>query len=253
MSKKPREVAETVFNSNDYLKEVMNLIPDEKKDTVLSVLGERIMAKDDYSRGMDEVSKRSQAVSSYKETLDSWYGEKAQLLEEAERLKAARPVADPGGSDTLKALEGYIKKDEVEKFINERVRNSEETGLALFPRTMDLAIKHLHEYGQPINPSDVIAFARKNNLSLENGYLEMTRETREQKAADQEKQRIAKMREEIRAEVVKENGHGIFPVANEPGYEGALAGLKGAEDRSSRISSAIDDFYKNSASRRSAS
>lgn len=256
MARKPREAAEAVFGSHDYLKEVLNLIPDEKKDTVLSVLGERIMAKDDYSREKDDLVKKEAAVASYKETLDGWYGEKAQLLEEAERLKAEKKQAAPvEGSAALKDLENYIKKDDLEKIVADRLRNSEETALNLFPRVMDLSVKHLHEYGKPLNPSEVIAHARKSNMTLENAYLDMTKEARDLKTAEAEKAKLEKIRAEIRAEVVKEQGHGVFPVAPDSGIEGALSGLasKDGGDKSSRISSAVEDFYKNGMNRRSAS
>jgi len=254
MARKPREAAEKILSDNEYLKELAALIPDEKKDFILSALGERVMAKDDYSRDRDELVKKEAAVQGYKETLDSWYGEKAQLLEEAERLKAGQKAAAPAeGSAALKDLENYIKKDDLEKIVADRLRNSEETALNLFPRTMDLAVEHLQNYGTALKPTELVAYARKNGMTLENAYLDMTKDAREAKAAKAEEARVAKIREEIRAEITKEQGHGVFPVAPDSGIEGALSHLGGsdqANDRSKRLSAAIEDHYKNANSRR---
>lgn len=256
MAKKPREVAESVFGSNDYLKKVLALVPDEDRENVLSALGERVMAKDDYSRSMDDLTKKETAVLSYKETLDTWYGEKAQLLDEAEKLKAGKPApVVEGGSAALKDLENYIKKDDLEKIVTARLKNSEETALNLFPRVMDLAVKHLHEYGKPLNPSEVIAHARKMETTLEAGYLDMTKDLREARAAKAEEDRRAKVREEIRAELQKENGHGVFPTGPNPGVESTLSGLgqDGNNRSSNRLKDAIEDHYKNGAARMSGS
>lgn len=256
MAKSKKEVAEAELGGDPYLKEILALIPEEKKDTILSALGEKIMPRQDYSRAMDEIRNKETAVLTYKESLDRWWGENTQKLDEYEKLKS-KASADPapsGGSDTLKALEGYIKKDEVDKLVNERLRQSEENGLNLFPSMMEIATKHLSEYGQVINPNEIIAHARSKNLSMRDAYMDLSKDLREEKAKKAEEARVAKMREELRQELMKEQGHGIFPVSPDSGVSSGLAGLKAEiPNTSSRISAAIEDHFKNGATRRSAS
>lgn len=243
---KAKEVAEKLMSGNAYLKEVLALIPDEKKDTVLNALGEHVMLREDYSRGKD-------AVDAYKQTLDGWYAEKVGFLEsgskaveELEALKKASPAA--GTSAAVTSLEGYIKKDEVEKLLNERLRQSEETGLAVMTPMVNLAAQHLHDYGKPLNSADVVAYARKNGKNLNEAYLDITADARQAKAEATEKARMEKLRQEIRAEVIKEQGHQVYPVGIESASGSALSGLKSKENTG--VAAAIADYNANAMSRR---
>lgn len=249
---KPREVAEKVLTSNDYLKEVLALIPDEKKDPILAALGERIMAKEDYSRAQDSLREKEGAITAYKSTLDSWYGSNLEKLEAGskalEELEKRGRNQDPAPSAGVAALEGYIKRDDAEKLLAARLRESEEQGLAVMAPLVKLSMQHLHDYGKPLDPDSVIAHARKHGQNLVDAYQDLTADVRQEKAKRAEEAREKKLREEIRAEVLKESGHGIYPVGADSGGSG-LAGLRSAKE-SVGVAAAIADFNANAMSRR---
>lgn len=253
---KPREVAEKVLSGNDYLKEVLALIPDDKKDPILSALGERVMARDDYSRAQDQLRDKEGAVTAYKATLDSWYGANLEKLEAGskalEALEKAPKDAPAGGapSAAVASLEGYIKKEDVEKLLTAKLRESEEQGLSVMAPLVDLTVQHLQEFGKRISPQEIITHARKHGQNLNEAYLDMTSEAREAKSKKDEESKMKKLREEIRAEVLKESGHGVYPVGVDSALGGsALAGLKAPKEQVG-VAAAIADFNANAMSRR---
>lgn len=248
MAKSKKEVAEGTLSGNAYLKELLSLIPEEKKETILTALGEEIMPRADYSRAMDDLRSKEQAVAGYKSQLDGWYAEKLGTLEEYEKLKA-NPPATPPASGQLASLEGFVKTDEVKKLVSAAIQQSEETSLAVFAPMVKLAAEHLHTYGKPLDPNAVVAHARKNGTNLNDAYLEVTAEDRAARQASLEKAREAKLREEIRAEVLKESGHGIYPVGLDTGAS-TLSGLKPEGQAKYGIAAAIADFQANAGTRR---
>lgn len=254
MAKKKSEYAAEVLQKDDYLKEVLSLIPEDKKEVILDRLGERVMARDEFSRSMDDLRTKEQANVAYKETLDGWWNEKLSSLEEGDKAKAelAKLKGNTApASDALKQLEGFIKKEDHEKIVSERIRASEEAGLNVITSLTKLGLSHLHEYGEALDPDAVVAAARKTNKSLHDAYMDLTTEKREAKRAKAEKDREEKLRAEIRAELQKEQGHGVFPTGPTltPEMGGsALTGLKKQEGTG--VAAAVEDFFKNSTSRR---
>jgi hypothetical protein len=256
--KKAHEYAAEVLSTDDYLKKILDKIDDGEKETVLSRLGERIMAKDDYSRGHDELRKKDEAIVAYKGTLDSWYADKLDLIQkgstaltELEKLKAAGTSTPSGeASASMKALEGFVKKEDVDKIVAATVQKSEETGLAVMTQLGTLIGQHHHTYGEPLDTAALISFARSKGSSLMDAYSEMTAERRQKLAEDTAKKEREKLKAEVRAELQKEQGHGVYPIADGETLSPTLSGLaaqnkkgtNGAEEFG--VKAALDEYYK---------
>ena len=260
MAKKTHEYAEEVLSNDDYLKKVLEKIEPTEKEQILSRLGERIMARDDYSRSLDGLREKEAANTAYKATLDNWFTEKLTDLEggnqaraELEKLKKQIPAGgDPNaGSSTIKDLEGYLKKDEAEKAFVAKLRESEEQGLQIYTELTAIGLQHMHEYGKPIDPRAIVNLARQKGITAAAAYSELSTDDRtaaEKRKADAHEK---KLREEIENKVRSEMGHGVFPVSPSASVgDSTLSALRGDGKAAVGVSAAIDDFYKNSGARR---
>jgi hypothetical protein len=170
----------------------------------------------------------------------------AKAIEELEKLKA---TTQPGGSEALKALEGYVKKEDVTKLLGDTVRRSEETGLALLTQMSSLVSQHLHTYKEPLDAPGLINHARSKNMSLTDAYADFTAEKREKLEVERKKDERKKLEEEIRSQLRSEMGHGVYPVGpGEDATSPTLAGLtaqksKTGGDEQFGVKAALDAYY----------
>lgn len=255
MKKKPHEYANDVLSNDDYLKKLLDKIDDGDREAVLGRLGEKIMAREDYSRGMDELREKDKAVAAYKGELDNWYSDKletltkgTQALTELEKLKKAGTLE--GGSKQLQDLEGYVKKDDVEKFVAERLRNSEEIGIAVMTQLGSVLSQHQHLYGEPLDTSALIAHAKAKGKSIQDAWSELTADKRQALEEKRTKAEREKLRSELRAELQKEMGHGVYPVGpSEDATSPTLAALgfkkkDGEAAPAFGVAAAVDEYWR---------
>lgn len=248
--KKPNEYAQDVLSNDDYLKKILDKIDGDDKDVVLSRLGERIMAKDDYSRGQDELRTKEQANLAYKNSLDEWYQDKLGVITEGqEALKKLKTVeGQPGpSSQALASLEGYVKKEDAEKIVEARLKNSEEISLAILTQMGNLIGQHQHLYKEPLDTAELISFARGKGLSLVDAYNEKYAEKAAARRADIEKAEREKLKADLRAELQKEMGHGAYPIAaDEPSTTLSALGFKrdAAAPSPYGVQAAVEEFHK---------
>lgn len=253
--KKPKEVAEEVLGADPYLKKLLEKATElgGEADQILSALGERVMAKDEYSRAHDQLREKDRAVLAYKTQLDNWYNEKVEALSTGEtakaelaKLKAGAGGTQPPASSAVASLEGYVKKDEIEKYINERVALSENQGLTVMTQLGALVGRHHHTYGEPLDTNALVTFAREKGVGVAAAYDEMFAEKAkaltEKRAAAERK----KLEEEIREQVRKEMGHGAYPVGPQEDSSGnTLSGLKQKQGESDYgVQAAINEYYR---------
>lgn len=256
MKKKPHEYAYDVLSNSEYTKKLLEKIDDSERESVLGALGERIMAKDEFSRGMDELRAKDQGVTAYKGELDSWYSEKLEFLsagaaaiKELETLKKNPSAPAAGGSQQLQSLENYIKKDELDKIVTERVRQSESIGVAVMSQLGDVISKHHHLFGEPLDTTALIAYAQTKGKPIADAWQELTAEKHQALAEKKAKIERENLRAEIRAELQKEGGHGVYPVgAGEDATSPTLAALgfkkKDGEDSGFGVKAAVDEYYR---------
>jgi hypothetical protein len=213
------------------------------------------MARDDYSRGMDELRAKETSLEAYKGTLDGWYKEKLPLLEQGKtaseelaRLKAAGGISTDA-SATMKALEGFVKKEDVDKYVSEQLRRSEEVGIHVMTQMSGLVAQHQHQYNKPLDTAALLVHARSKNLSLVDAYRELTADDAKALQDKRAKEERSKLEQEIRSQLQKEMGHGVYPVASEESTSPTLAGLSGQKKSADGaenfgVKAALDEYYR---------
>lgn len=248
--KKPVDAASEFISDNEYLKKIMEGVPSEQKDNVLSFIGEGVLRQSDYSRMMDQLNEKDRVNDAFKGSLDTWYGSNLKALEdgvaaqkELAELKKSTPAAPATGD--LSKLEGYIKKDEVEKLVSAARAQSEETGLQVFSHLANLTTLHLHKYGEPIDAKTIIAEARKNGTDLDAAFRSLTAEKETKLAEERDKKKEADLRKSIEAELRQKMGNGAYPVgAGDVGVSPVLGKLGAKSDEQYGVQAALDEYYK---------
>src|SRR5262252_8094600 len=74
----------------------------EAKDAV-TLLGDGALARSDYSRSMDQLREKEQALNEYYEKLNGWYGENKAALDQA-RTPVTPPKTDPPATPLVSEL-----------------------------------------------------------------------------------------------------------------------------------------------------
>lgn len=249
-----------------YLDKLLAKVPEDKRtavkealtvDDTLEFLGEGVLAQEEFSRLAEEMKKATEEAQAKLDANKKWYNDNLPLLEkgaradvlEAELEKAKKKleavVASGGDADDLdtagakieERLKGFVSAEQAKKLVEEAQKNilltQQQWGIDLATTLTDLSAQHLHDYREPLNTRDLIAFAQKNQKSIVDAYGLMTADKAAARAEARAKEERDKLRKEIEAEVRKElkpEGHGLYPAPSnaEPS---TLIGLKPKDSR----------------------
>lgn len=224
-------------------------------DEFVESLGRDALRHDEYSREMDAVRAADERVKQTAAQQLAWWNDhqgdvaraaEAQKLEaEVKRLRAA--VADPDGEPPVSSpppidLTAYVRKDEALKIASDMQTRAAEESLQVFNTISRLGFQHYRDFGQVLDPDELVAHARKLGKPLTDAYADLTREASTTLATKRAADDRAKLRAEVLAEVQKDLGPG-YPVGmHEPGRPSTLAGLK--DPKAYGVEAALDAFGK---------
>lgn len=179
-----------------------SLLAPEATDA-LTELGARALAQSDYSKKMDEMKEKEEALTADYERLNTWYGTaEAKLkaydtiLPEYTALKGGKPPADPPKPPVAAA---GMTREELDKALAER----DQSYASVLALTTTLTARHLQMFAEAPDMQQVIATATQKRLPLQEAYNSLYGERITAKHKEAEDARIQKIVDEKVAEARK--------------------------------------------------
>ena len=184
----------------------------------LTLLGDGALARSDYSRNMDEIKAKETQLTEDWEKLNEWYAPRKALVDKYPTLDAVEAeIAKLKGEPVIKpptpapaVPQVGMTKEELEAHLTQR-----DQGYAnVLAYTTTLATKHLRDFNEVLDVSDLVAKATKNRQSLADAYQATFGEKLKAKADQEESVRIDKLVAEQLAVKLKERTDQPFPLRN---------------------------------------
>jgi hypothetical protein len=200
-----------------YWKEVASKagLDDEKAAAALELfkndkVREAFVTRSSYSRDLDKVRDEAhkkgldEGTTKSKAFYDKWWKEEGEpthkktlsILDEYNQLvslygKPDDPTKQKGNGDRTFTME------EVQKLLDEKLASTNSAYVDMLKKSMSVSSRHLHEFGEPLNPEELEKFATENGYSDINQAYQAyiaPRVTEREKAKHEEA--VAKAREE---------------------------------------------------------
>lgn len=281
---KADKVKERRERGRTYLKELLARVPEDSRESVLEVLqtddildhvGDSVLRQSDYSRGMDEQRRATEAlaadVARYQGLYDDnvrWRASQADnvtaLEAENARFKnmlAADPILGDGGGgeDPSKAtlhsngvdLSDYVKREEAEKQLKDRLAETERNGIQLMAMISTIQARHLKNFDEALDAQELFEHATKTNLPLPAAYQDFVKERVEESREKEHKEEIARAKEEGRIEALRAP---VLPhiVENSEPTAIDVLGMNDKERSEFGLKKATDEYYDMQAAKRNA-
>jgi len=274
MGKKEEKEEQRRKAGQAYLAELLALVPEDKRGSIKEVLeseseavydflGNGVNRQSDYSRAMDKLREDQKVVESdaskarqvYEDNIRWKAAEQVKVqkvLEENARMR--KQLADdlddddggngaglPNGFDPSK----FISKEDADKLMAEKLANVERDGLSVMSAMTKLGGRHIKEFGEVLDPDELIKVAQDNGVNLVQAYdihVSEIREERRQKAHEEELEKVRKeSREATLAEVRQQGSNLPYPIDNS---EPSIIDQLKADKSQFGVKAAVDEFYK---------
>lgn len=253
--KSKKERAQEVLTSDDYLKKVLEYVPEAERDGVLERLGDHVLMRDDYSRLSDEATQAKTLADQQKALSDKiyadnlkWKADNEKILKDKwEEVQAKeKALATPiEGFDPTK----FLTKEEAAKLTADARRDVEAQSLALSDALDAIRARHFKEFGEYLPQGELIAHARKIGKPVDQAYEDLTRERyakkREQATEQWKKDERVRIEKEVRSSL---GAAAVYPVNNEPttlaGIQVAKPGEQAAANPNFGVKAAVDAMLR---------
>jgi hypothetical protein len=190
LAKLPAELqaqAKTVFESA------------EAKDAV-TLIGDSTLARSDYSRSMDQLRDKEQALTDYYTRLDGWYQENKAVLDGA---RTTPPAGDPTPPATPPATPpngtGVLSAADIRRIADDAVNEAGRDYIAVTAFLTTQGARHSHLFGEPLDMTELVSNPKLGKpvygqpgrvYSLQDAYLEKYGERISAKQKEAEDKRI---------------------------------------------------------------
>jgi hypothetical protein len=236
-----------------FLADVLAEVPEDKRSIVeeslkaSKKLPEGVLAREDYSKNMDELKTQRQQfdgeVAEARNRIngwEKWYGDTSKEVSTVkEQLAAYEAEFGPleGTKKGTKPTPSGLSKEDVQKEI-------QGAGNAYLKFSMDLnkiAIRHFKAFGEELDTDKLVELGAKENLPLGAAYDRMTADLVADKREKDLTERIKRERQEEREKVLAERG---FPALTpDAGRPHALdLQPKVGKTETDRVNAAIEGF-----------
>jgi len=129
------------------------------KDAV-TLLGDSVLARTDYSKKMDALTATQTAVATHRETLDAWYEKNKAALTEYPTLKAEVDRLKAGGTgddDDDKHKGKGLTAEEIQKLVDAQISAQAPDFVNLTAYMPTLALKHYQMFGEVLDAQELVA------------------------------------------------------------------------------------------------
>lgn len=251
-----------------FLADLLAAVPADKRDVIKETLesegvskvaSERVLAREDYSRFMDE---GRAALASTREALDAevaeartkidgwneWYGtastEFATTSEQLKRYRAEFGDLEGTGTGNNGKRADLLTKAEAAELLQKTLNERDAFAIDMSVMLADLGEDHREKLGSRLDRKALIDFATKNNLRLDVAYDRMIApKLHEKQQADFDKQLASAKLEGAREERSKHNLP-VLASATEsytPSWQKGETNLV-SRNSGERVGAAVDDF-----------
>ena len=168
----------------------------EAKDAV-TLLGDGALARGDYSRSMDTLREKEQALNEYYTRLDGWYTDNKAALDAA----TARPQEQPPAAPAAPAPGGNvgITQDDIRRIAMDTVNEAGRDYIAVSAFLATQGARHSHLFNEPLDMTDLVnnpklgkpVYGQPGRVySLQDAYMERYGQRIQQKQQEAEDKRI---------------------------------------------------------------
>ena len=173
----------------------------EAKDAV-TLLGDGALARSDYSRSMDTLREKEQALNEYYTRLDGWYTDNKQALDAARQRGNGGGGGDPTppGDPALPPTGGgLLTEADIRRIADERINDAGRDYIAVTAFLATQGAKHSHLFQEPLDMTELVANPKLGKpvygqpgriYSLQDAYMERYGERIQQKQKEAEDKRI---------------------------------------------------------------
>lgn len=266
-----------------YLKELMARVPEDnreaveevlKTDEVLDHIGEHVLRQSDYSRHMNETKKAQDTLQADIDKYQKLYDDNVRwrqsqedsvktMQAENDRYKtmlAADPLLGGEGGDGTPPtrpngeldLKDYIKREDAEKALKERLEETERNGVQLMAMLSTIQAKHLKEFDEALDAQELFEHATKSKLPLPAAYQDFVKDRVEESRKKAHEEEIKQAREEGRMEAIRKPVLPHNVGNNEPTAIDVLAMDEKARSEFG-LTKAVDEYYDMQAKKQNAS
>lgn len=258
MAKKKKDYA------TEYAEKILKLLPEAVReqakatltpDQIVEALGGDLDTLEQVEQKLSEAATKNQEADAYKGRLDQWYADNQKLIADGSAALAKLAEGDKGVGDkppnpsanippqNPNDPKSFVTREEAIRVLTEAVARTQQDAMQFGVIVNELALRHLHEYKEPLDVRGLIAYAQKERKFIDAAYPEFTKEKREAREAQVAKEKEQKLREQIRADLVKEMGSAPYPVVSEE--PSTLSGLQSKDGKKPEygVQAALDDFY----------
>ena len=173
----------------------------EAKDAV-TLLGDGALARSDYSRSMDTLREKEQALTEYYTRLDGWYTENKSALDAAARPGTGDPAREPARDPAREPAPNSnvaLSADDIRRIANDAINEAGRDYIAVSAFLATQGARHSHLFGEPLDMTELVANPKLGKpvygqpgrvYSLQDAYLERYGERIHTKQREAEDKRI---------------------------------------------------------------
>jgi hypothetical protein len=212
-----------------------------KNEKVLLALGEHVLRQDDYSRFMDDATKKRNGTEEWHRKLTAWKAQidtnltakglkfdeaTGEVVEINPTRKAPNGDPNPNPEPPAVDLSGFVRKEDVNRQISEAVQAANTHAYSVSAYLTQLAGDHYKEFDEVLNQAELAVYCRDHNLAVDKGgYAEYVRSKRDARAAKVAEDALKAAEEKGYKRALQEQGSALpYPVST-GGESGALLGL----------------------------
>jgi hypothetical protein len=200
----------------------------EAKDAVV-LLGDGALARSDYSRSMDSLREKEQALNEYYVRLDGWYSDNKATLD-AVRSNGngggdPAPAREPAPAQPAAGGNLAFTQDDIRRIANDAVNEAGRDYIAVSAFLATQGARHSHLFGEPLDMTELVANPKLGKpiygqpgrvYSLQDAYLERYGERIQAKQKEAEDKRINDEVDKRLSERLKQTSSGHpFPLRQE--------------------------------------
>jgi len=219
LPKEQRAQAEAIFNAA------------EAKDAV-SLAGDGALARSDYSRSMDTMRQKEEALNEYYTRLDGWYAENKTALDAARSgggdptpPQGQQPQPPQGQQQPAAGGNVALTHDDIRRIANDAVNEAGRDYIAVSAFLATQGARHSHLFGEPLDMTELVANPKLGKpiygqpgrvYSLQDAYMERYGERLAGKQKEAEDKRINDEVDKRMTERLKQTNSGHpFPLRQE--------------------------------------
>lgn len=191
--------------------------------SAIEVIADGVLRQQDYSRRQDALSTQATQLNAWADQLDAWKtATEASLAARAASIGATAPAAGGGTprtptTPTPAAPATGLAADDVRQLVGEEFGRREVYIARFVSESTKLATDHLRQFGEVLDVQALIGDPQIAELGLEGVYRKQHAEKIQAAAAQRESKAREALKQELRAEVVREMGAGAtvpYPVGD---------------------------------------